>query len=108
MRVTTVPCLAGALRASAGTLAMNPPDPTPDSTPDPYLWLEDVEGKAALDWVRERNAVATDALTADPGFESLRADLRAILDSDARIPEVAVRDGWYYNIWRRAMLAEFR
>jgi prolyl oligopeptidase len=114
MRVTTIPCLPGALLASAGTPAMTSPDPTSD----PYLWLEDVEGKAALDWVRARNSVTTDALIADPAFEPLRADLRAILDSHARIPEVAVRDGWYYNfwrdgahpagIWRRATLAEFR
>ena len=32
-------------------------------TDDPYLWLEEVTGETALDWVRERNAttVATPA-----------------------------------------------
>jgi prolyl oligopeptidase len=52
---------------------------------DPYLWLEDIEGKRALDWVKRANA-ATDALILDrPGFESDRRRARAILDDDRQI-----------------------
>jgi prolyl oligopeptidase len=87
-------------------------------TPDPNLWLEDVTGDKALDWVRAQNAVSQKALTADPGFETLRGDLRAILDSDARIPAIEKIGGHYYNfwrdkahpagLWRRTTLAEYR
>jgi prolyl oligopeptidase len=85
---------------------------------DPYLWLEDVTGETALDWVRARNAVSMAALEATPGFEDLRADLLAILDSDARIPFVGKVGAYYYNywrdknnprgLWRRTSLAEYR
>ena len=83
---------------------------------DPYLWLEDVEAEKSLDWVRARNA--ENPLAKDPGFETLRSDLLAILDSNARIPFVGKIGDYYYNfwrdktnpqgIWRRTTLAEFR
>ena len=69
---------------------------------DPYLWLEDVEGDAALDWVRERNRIAQERLESDPDFESLRKDLLAILDSQDRIPMVAKHGPHYYNFWQDA------
>ena len=87
-------------------------------TTDPYLWLEDVEGKTALDWVRGQNAVSQAALTKDPAFASLRDDLRTILDSEARIPTIEKLGDYYYNfwrdkqnpagLWRRTTPAEFR
>ena len=70
------------------------------SNPDPYLWLEDVTGDKSLDWVRAQNAVSRKQLTSDAGFEVLRKDLRAILDSEARIPDVIQRGGYWYNFWR--------
>ena len=39
---------------------------------DPYRWLEDVTGSAALDWVRERNAETVAQFSGEPGFEELR------------------------------------
>lgn len=36
------------------------------ATADPYLWLEEVTGTEALDWVRERNAATLD-LDFSPG-----------------------------------------
>jgi prolyl oligopeptidase len=102
----------------AVALLAGPPHVRAMSNTDPYLWLEDVTGDKALDWVRAQNAVSQEQLTSDPGFEALRGDLRAILDSDARIPEVTQRGGYWYNfwrdkahpagLWRRTTLAEFR
>ena len=87
-------------------------------TADPYLWLEDVEGTTALDWVRAQNADSQKALTTDPAFGKLRDDLRTILDSDARIPAVDKLGPFYYNfwrdkknpagIWRRTSMVEYR
>ncbi|HEX5580630.1 MAG TPA: hypothetical protein VFX39_03570, partial [Gemmatimonadaceae bacterium] len=73
----------------------------PDST-DPYLWLEDVTGERALDWVRARNALTERALADTPEFRRLEADIRAILDSDAKIPGVSKIGDHYYNFWRDA------
>ncbi len=67
---------------------------------DPWLWLEDVTGDAALDWVRARNAKTQAILENDPEFAKLQSDLLAILDSDARIPMVSKQGEYYYNFWR--------
>src|SRR3974390_1534494 len=35
---------------------------------DPYLWLEDVTGDKALEWVRAENAISTQELEGSPDF----------------------------------------
>jgi prolyl oligopeptidase len=67
---------------------------------DPYLWLEDVTGEKAIAWVKEQNANSQKVLEAEPGFADLRNDIRAILDSNARIPYVNKLGDYYYNFWR--------
>ncbi len=67
---------------------------------DPNLWLEEVTGEKALEWVRARNAKTQTKFEADPNFTKLRDDLLAILDSDARIPMVSKSGDYYYNFWR--------
>lgn len=69
---------------------------------DPFLWLEDVEGGAALAWVGERNAETAAALTGDPRFEALRDELREVLDDADRIPYTVRRAAHLYNFWRDA------
>ncbi|WP_406506614.1 prolyl oligopeptidase family protein [Streptomyces sp. NBC_01602] len=69
---------------------------------DPYLWLEDVEGEAALEWVAERNAETEAALAAGPGFASLKERLREVLDAPERIPYTTRRGVFLYNFWRDA------
>ncbi|MGC0365564.1 prolyl oligopeptidase [Rhodococcus sp. 27YEA15] len=71
--------------------------PTAD---DPYLWLEDVSGENALDWVREHNAVTEKRLTAADSFDQLQEEIREVLDTDARIPYVRRRGEYLYNFWR--------
>ncbi len=71
-----------------------------EANSDTYLWLEDVEGKKALDWVRAENAVSTKALEALKDFAPIKNKLREILDSKERIPRVTKRGQFYYNFWR--------
>lgn len=80
--------------------AMSLAEDAPKRPEDPYLWLEDVEGKEALDWVRARNAVTLEKLENAPGYSELRKDLLAVLDSHDRIPFVARRGEYFYNFWR--------
>ncbi|MBC3194770.1 S9 family peptidase [Pseudonocardia sp. C8] len=68
-------------------------------TNDPHAWLEDVTGSDALRWVTERNARTEEQLTGTPLFTELESGLREVLDSDARIPWVTARGGYYYNFW---------
>ena len=85
---------------------------------DPYLWLEDVDGSAAMDWVHARNAVTKKALEGDADYATIEARLLAIYDSKDRIPDIATIGDHVYNFWRdathvrgimrRTTLAEYR
>lgn len=87
-------------------------------TDDPYLWLEDVQGKRALEWVREQNGVSSAVLKSHPNFEPSKQRIRAQLDSPQQIP-YAYREGEYFinfwrdevnprGLWRRTPLSEYR
>lgn len=102
------------LLALAGPLAAQEARPVED----PYLWLEDVTGDKALDWVKARNAESAKELAEAPGFQALKADLLKIMDSKERIPYVSKQGPHFYNfwrdaknprgLWRRTTLAEYR
>ncbi len=68
---------------------------------DPYLWLEDVDGEDALDWVREHNQICV-AQYRDARFEEMQAQALEVLDTDSRIPYVRRRGDYLYNFWRDA------
>lgn len=68
---------------------------------DPYLWLEDVTGERALEWVRAHNGPTVDEFAGDE-FEAMRTAAREVLDTDARIPYVRRRGEYLYNFWRDA------
>jgi prolyl oligopeptidase len=70
-------------------------------TDDPYLWLEDIAGDDALDWVRARNE-PTLAEFGGAQFEKMRTEALEVLDTDARIPYVGRRGEYLYNFWRDA------
>ncbi len=67
---------------------------------DPFLWLEDIEGKAQLDWVRAQNARTLKELEADPLFAELRKEALEILTSKQRIPIGEIQGGYVYDFWQ--------
>jgi prolyl oligopeptidase len=70
---------------------------------DPYLWLEDIEGAKALDWVKKENAETDKLIRGRPGFEKDRARAKAILDDDRQIAEPGeVMGDTMANFWRDA------
>jgi prolyl oligopeptidase len=68
---------------------------------DPYLWLEDILGEDALDWVRARNEPTVEEFSGEE-FERMRTQALEVLDTDARIPYVRRRGDYLYNFWRDA------
>jgi prolyl oligopeptidase len=68
---------------------------------DPYLWLEEIEGIRALDWVAEQNA-RTLARYGDARFAADRDTLTAIYDRPDNLPYVVRRGRHLYNFWRDA------
>jgi prolyl oligopeptidase len=67
---------------------------------DPYLWLEDVGGDAALEWVEAQNTISVSHLQALPTFEPLRVRNLENYNSDEKILSPAVRGDFIYNFWR--------
>jgi prolyl oligopeptidase len=70
------------------------------SAKDEFLWLEEIEGKKALDWVRSENARSLAELEGDPRFKELFDDALTILASKARIPYGEIHAGAVYNFWQ--------
>jgi prolyl oligopeptidase len=85
---------------------------------DLRLWLEEVEGPKALEWVKARNAESVGELEGDARYKEVEKELRAILLAEDRIPAPALKGRWVYNfwqdaknvrgLWRRASVAEYR
>ncbi len=73
---------------------------------DPHLWLEEVTGAKALEWVKARNAKYLPELESAPGFAGWRARAEQILQDPRRIayptganPSGVTRDR-VFNFWR--------
>ena len=69
---------------------------------DPFLWLEEVDGERALDWVRAQNAETARRLESQPLFDDLYAQAKATLNSASRLPGIEQKGDWIYNFWRDA------
>lgn len=69
-------------------------------TSDPHLWLEEVEGDPALDWVRSQNDRTLGDLQADPRYADFEAAALDVLTSKERIPYGTIREGLVYNFWQ--------
>ena len=69
---------------------------------DQYLWLEDVSGTRAMDWVRSENERSAKVLEADSRFAGLQADALKVLESPDRLAWPQFREGEVYNMWRDA------
>jgi prolyl oligopeptidase len=68
---------------------------------DPHLWLEDITGDDALEWVEAHNEPTLSDLGGER-FEQMRAEALEVLDTDSRIPYVRRRGEYLYNFWRDA------
>ena len=84
---------------------------------DPYLWLEEVEGDRALNWVKQQNQRTLADLQANPIYSELNEKALEVVNSSERIPYGTIRNGYVYNfwqdatnirgLWRRATLASY-
>jgi prolyl oligopeptidase len=88
------------------------------SSDDPYLWLEDVTGEKALEWVGATSDATLAELTSKPEYAEIESKVLEILDSKDKIAGVSLIGDKYYNfwqdadhprgIWRRTTLDEYR
>ena len=68
-------------------------------TDDDHLWLEEVEGEAALAKVKAWNAASEPRMRGDL-YNSMKADLLKIYNSPEKIPYVSYRRGQAHNFWQ--------
>ncbi|WP_334161600.1 prolyl oligopeptidase family serine peptidase [Phenylobacterium sp.] len=92
--------LAAALLAFAVALPATAQTPAPAPDNDPYIWLEDVDGARAMQWVEGQNARSAARLEKDPRFETFLAEARAIFTAKDRIPTPRFRAGGIDNLWQ--------
>ena len=67
---------------------------------DPFLWLEDVEGERALDWVKERHEKTLSELTAHPVYQPIHDRILSIYNSRDRIAFPSIMGDRLYNFWQ--------
>mgnify|MGYP000536612725 CR=1 FL=1 len=69
---------------------------------DPYLWLEEVEGKRALEWVEERNKHSLDLLEGDQRFKGLMESALKVYNATDKIAYGSIEGGEIHNFWQDA------
>ncbi len=70
------------------------------SSDDPYIWLEDVHGERAVEWVKAENQKALATLQSDPRYATFYKSALEALDNKDRIPFVTFRHGELHNFWQ--------
>ncbi|MCH2032248.1 MAG: prolyl oligopeptidase family serine peptidase [Tenacibaculum sp.] len=67
---------------------------------DKYLWLEEVDGKKALEFVNEQSKKTEAKLTSSPYYKSIYNKSLEIYNSTDRIPYPSMYGDFVYNFWR--------
>lgn len=67
---------------------------------DPFIWLEDVDGKRSMDWVNAHNASTVAELTNRPLYQPLFTRIKQVLDSKDRIAYPDIIGERIYNFWQ--------
>ncbi|MDY6924639.1 MAG: prolyl oligopeptidase family serine peptidase [Pseudomonadota bacterium] len=110
IRTAALAALFASTALSSAAMAQSPTTPaapgaafaSSDAT-DPYLWLEEIDGERAMDWVERHNAHSLGVLRGDPRFETLHQQALEIVQSRDRIPSPGFnRDGTIDNFWQDA------
>ena len=67
---------------------------------DPYKWLEEVEGKEALEWVETKNRLSLNILQSQEYYQELFEKNLEIYNSSDRIPSPSIIGDYIYNFWQ--------
>ena len=74
-------------------------EPSTQDAEDPFLWLEEIEGDRAMEWILAQNEVTRAELGALPEYQTLFDNALEILTSAARIAYPSIRGELLYNFW---------
>ena len=71
-------------------------------TNDPFLWLEDIHGTNAINWVKAQNAKSIGQLEADADYQADYDSILKVMDATDRIPFGNLDHNYIFNFWRDA------
>jgi prolyl oligopeptidase len=96
--------LLGALAVgwTARAADTNEMNPMQSETNDPFLWLENIYGVKAMEWVQAQNAKATTVLQADPDYQKDYEAILKVMDATDRIPFGELDHNHVFNFWQDA------
>ncbi|KAK0360654.1 hypothetical protein LTR94_026472, partial [Friedmanniomyces endolithicus] len=95
--------VAMAQAAVSATAASTAPGFAASDATDPYIWLEEVEGDRAMEWVKAHNETSLGVLQGDPRYEGLHQQALDLVQSRDRIPSPGfTHDGHVDNFWQDA------
>ncbi len=66
---------------------------------DPYLWLEEVDGVKAHEWINNQNKATFDQLSNEKEYKSIYSKTLEILNSTDRIVSPIIIGNYIYNYW---------
>lgn len=69
---------------------------------DKYLWLEEVDGKKALEFVEKQNKATLAELSAEKDYQDIYDKNLAILNSTEKIAYPTIHGNYVYNFWKDA------
>ena len=67
---------------------------------DKYLWLEEVDGQKALEFVNAQNKTTVAELSAEKDYQDIYDKSLAIYNSTDRIAYPSIRGNYVYNFWK--------
>ena len=73
---------------------------SPATVTDPYIWLEEKDSKAAMEWVAVENGKTIPRLESDPRYAGFYKDAYAIASAEDRIAYPNLTYGRVFNFWR--------
>jgi len=67
---------------------------------DPYLWLEEVDGSKALEFVQTQNKATQEVLTQQSEYQDIFNKSLAVINATDRIAFPAIYGKYIYNFWQ--------
>lgn len=67
---------------------------------DPYMWLEEVDNKKALEFVEQQNKATMDKLSQEKEYQNIYNKSLEIFNSTERIVYPAIYGEYVYNFWQ--------
>ena len=96
----TLRTLAALIALPVAGLAQRPTTPRPPD--DPFMWLEEVDGDRAMEWVKAKNTATLDQLGKLPLYQQIFDRTKKVLDSRDRIAMPTILGDRIYNFWTDA------